>query len=276
EVKGVRDALASGPSARAATAVTRPPVVDSFVGRTVELRRALSLLAQNDCRLLTVSGPGGVGKTRMAQRILGECGSLFPDGATFIPLEDLTTIDELGGRIAGELEVKLKGHSDPLVQVTDVLRLRQGLLVFDNFEHLTDAASVLDRLLAECPRMKAVVTSRVRLGLANEWLLPLTGLPVPEPEALDELESFAAARLFIPAARRVDPSLNPAAEAAAIGEICRSVEGLPLALELAASWTRVLSCKDIAAELGHGAELLQSVDASRPARHASIEIVFEQ
>jgi predicted ATPase/Flp pilus assembly protein TadD len=131
-------------------------------------------------------------------------------------------------------------------------------------------------LLADCPRVKAVVTSRVRLGLASEWLLPLTGLPVPEPEDVAELESFDAVRLFVASARRVEPALNPAAEAAAIVDICRRVEGLPLALELAAAWTRVLSCQDIAAELERGAELLKSSDVEHPARHASIESVFDQ
>ncbi len=148
--------------------------------------------------------------------------------------------------------------------------------MLDNFEQIVDAAPMLERLLAACPHVKAVVTSRVRLNLASEWLLPLEGLPYPEDEDREQLESFDAARLFVRSARRVRPDLMPAAEASAIIDICRQVEGLPLALELAAAWTRVLSCAAIAHELRHGMELLQAADSTRPARHASIDDVFEQ
>jgi tetratricopeptide (TPR) repeat protein len=116
----------------------------------------------------------------------------------------------------------------------------------------------------------------VRLALPQEWLLPLEGLPCPEDEDRDHIESFDAAQLFVRTARRVQPDLDPAAEAASIIEICRRVEGLPLALELAASWTRVLSCTAIAAELRGGSELLHTADAVQPARHASMQVVFDQ
>ncbi len=132
------------------------------------------------------------------------------------------------------------------------------------------------RLLDACPRLAIIATSRVRLAIAPEWLLPLAGLPAPEPEDLDYIEAFDAARLFVRTARRVEPALVAETEAAAIVDICRQVEGLPLALELAAAWTRVLSCAAIAAELREGTELLRSDEPSRPARHASMDVVFEQ
>ena len=150
------------------------------------------------------------------------------------------------------------------------------LLVLDNFEQLVEGARRLELLLGACPRLKLIVTSRVRLALASEWLLPLDGLACPEDEDQDRLEAFDAARLFVRAAHRVNPDLVAAAEAPAIVDICRQVEGLPLALELAASWTRVLSCEAIAAELRQGGELLQASDATRSARHASIERVIEE
>ncbi len=124
--------------------------------------------------------------------------------------------------------------------------------------------------------MRIVATSRVRLSIAGEWLVPLSGLPCPEPEDADRVEAFDAVRLFVQAAHRVEPGLVPGSEAAAIVAICRQVEGLPLALELAAAWTRVLSCTAIAEELRHGTEILRAVDATQPARHASIEVVFDQ
>ena len=249
---------------------------EGFVGRAMELRRIAALLAQDDCRLLCITGPGGVGKTRLAQRAAIELGSRSRDGAVFVPLDDLVSGSQFGGRLARELGVELAGRAEALEQVIDVLRDRQQLLVLDNFEHLATEASIATRLLAACPEVKLIVTSRTRLGLAGEWLLPLDGLPTPEEEDDDRAEAFDAVRLFIRAAQRVSPGLLIAAEAPGIVDICRQVEGLPLAIELAAAWTRVLSCAEIAAELRDGIELLHATDASRPARHASIHVVFDQ
>ncbi len=277
ELKALHDSIgAVGAPASVAMPKASPAPDDGFVGRTVELRRIGELLAQDDCRLLCVIGPGGIGKTRLARRVIEELVLDFADGANFVPLEDISASSELGGRLARELGISLAGSGEPLVQVIEFLRERQTLLVLDNFEQLVADASILDRLLTACPRLKILVTSRVRLALPTEWLLPLEGLPCPEEEDADHIESFDAARLFVRAARRVQPALAPATEAAAIVDICRQVEGLPLALELAAAWTRVLSCDAIAAELRQGIGLLQAVDAAHPARHASIEVVFDQ
>ena len=187
---------------------------DGFVGRTVELRRIAALLSQDDCRLLCVVGPGGVGKTRLVRRVIEELGPSFKDGAAFVPLEDIASIDDLGGRLARELGISLKGSGDVLEQVSEFLRERRILLVLDNFEQLAPDASIVEQLLAAAPRLKLVVTSRVRLALAPEWLLPLDGLPCPEDEDRDRIEAFDAARLFVRAAHRVNPALVPTAEAA--------------------------------------------------------------
>ena len=150
------------------------------------------------------------------------------------------------------------------------------LLVLDNFEHLAADASMLEKLLQAAPRLKIIVTSRVRLAIPNEWLLMLEGLPYPEIEDQDRFDAFDSVRLFVQAAQRVEPALVPSVEAESIVDICQLVGGLPLALELAAAWTRVLSCDAIAAELRQGTELLHAVDAAHPARHASIDVVFDQ
>jgi predicted ATPase/DNA-binding SARP family transcriptional activator len=276
ELKALHDSLGTVASTAGAAPTASPPADDRFVGRTVELRRAASLLAQDDCRLLTVTGPGGVGKTRLGQRVLRECAPRFADGAYFVALDDLTEAEELGARLARDLGIELKGRADPFEQVIEALRTRQVLLLLDNFEQLTAAVPQVGRLLAACPRVKVVATSRVRLALHAEWLLPLGGLPCPEDEDRDVIESFDAVRLFVTAARRVQPELVPAAEAAAIVDICRQVDGLPLALELAAVWTRVLSCDAIARELRRGSELLHTTDGTQPTRHASFDVVFEQ
>jgi predicted ATPase/DNA-binding SARP family transcriptional activator len=274
ELKALHDSL--GRQGRPVpAALTSETPDDGLVGRSVELRRIASLFEEQRCRLLTIVGPGGVGKTRVARRALRELGLSFPDGGYFVPLEDLPSVAQLGGRIARETGVDL-GGGEPLVQVIDFIGGRKLLLVLDNFEQLAGDAGILQQLLDACPALHLIVTSRVRLGLASEWLLPLEGLPCPELEDSDRIEAFDAARLFIKAAQRVEPALIPQGEAAAIVEICREVEGLPLALELAAAWTRVLSCEAIAAELREGTELLRAVHGDHPPRHASIERVFEQ
>jgi predicted ATPase/DNA-binding SARP family transcriptional activator len=263
-------------SAGVAPALPLPaPGLAGFIGRTGERRRIAELLARDDVRLVTVTGPGGMGKTRLARCVLHDMAAAHDDVA-FVPLEDLLSMPEVATRIARELGVALQGRASPLDQLGAALRDRSTLLALDNFEQLVDEAGQLEALLAACPRIKLLVTSRIRLGLPGEQLYPLEGLPCPEPEDSDRLEAFDAARLFIAAARRVQPALSPASESAAIVDICRQLDGLPLALELAAAWTRVLPCAAIAAELRAGTELLRADDATHPPRHASMEVVFEQ
>jgi predicted ATPase/DNA-binding SARP family transcriptional activator len=276
ELQALHASLGAESTRSVAASMPAVAVDHDFVGRAVERQRIAALLAQDDCRLLTITGPGGVGKTRLVRRVLDELAGTFADGAVFVPLEDIVAPAELGGRLARELGVALAGRADPLEQVIEFLRERYALLVLDNFEQLAKDASTLARLLSACRGVKLVVTSRVRLALAGEWLLPLEGLPFPEEEDEDRAESFDAVRCFVRAARRVSPALHPAAEAAAIVDICRQVEGLPLALELAAAWTRLLSCAEIAAELRQGTQLLHATDGAHPARHASIDVVFDQ
>jgi predicted ATPase/DNA-binding SARP family transcriptional activator len=279
ELQALHDALGSAGGARLPSLRAPAPVAESdrgFVGRSVERQRIAELLAQDEGRLLCLIGPGGMGKTRLARRVLDDLAPGYPEGSYFIPLEDVATAGELAARIARELGLALRGRGEPMDQVGAALRGRRMLLVLDNFEQLVAEAPLLEALLQACPGLKLIVTSRVRLGLAMERLLPLEGLPCPEAEDQDRLEAFDAVRLFVTAAQRVEPALVPAAEAAAIVEICRQVEGLPLALELAAAWTRVFSCAAIATELRQGIELLRAFDSTQPSRHASIELVFEQ
>lgn len=269
-----------GPAAKPAIAppLASPeaPADDAFVGRSVELRRIAEMLTSRDCRLLNLVGPGGAGKTSLARRALRDLARAFPAGALFVPLEDDATNEDIARSLLRALGEARAAKGDPLQEAIARLGGEPRLVAFDNFEQLAAAAPVLERLLEACPAVKLLVTSRVRLAVAAEWTLPVEGLPCPEHEDADRLEAFDAARLFVAAARKVAPSLAPAREAAAIVDICRLVGGMPLALRLAAAWTRVLSCGEIARELEHGTELLRATDASLPARHASFESVFDR
>lgn len=268
---------AIGSAAAPARTVPQVPVDDGFVGRGIELQRIVDLLARPECRLLSLIGPGGVGKTRLARRVFAKLGTAHADGAVFVEVEGVTTPAQFGPRLADALGLRRAAGGDPLQAAADALKGREQLLVIDNFEDLAPfAAALLEHLLAASPKLKLLVTSRVRLSVASEWSMPLEGLPVPDPEDDDRAEAFDAVRLFVQSARRVEPGFSAAADSAAIVDICRQVEGLPLALELAAAWVRVLPPQAIATELRQGLELLQARDASQPARHASIEVVFDE
>jgi predicted ATPase/DNA-binding SARP family transcriptional activator len=248
---------------------------DDFVGRALEMRQIDLLLARRDCRLLNIVGPGGAGKSRLARQAMEQFGSRFAQGYVFVPLEDLTEPSEIGARLARDVGVPLTAHGDALSQVAHTLGEREVAIVLDNFEQLAADRSALTTLLSACPNLRLITTSRSRLALEDEWLLPIEGLPWPEPEDEDRAPAFDAVRLFVNAAMRFQPGLSVDANKAAIANICRQLEGLPLALEIAAGWTRVLSCEAIAAELRSGIGLLREHDAARPARHANIEAVFD-
>lgn len=276
DLRAHHDALGSALPATVSPHDAPVPAADAgFVGRAVELRQFATMLRQAQVRLLTVVGPGGVGKTRFVQRALLDVGPAYAHGAVFVPLEDVQDVAAIPARLAQELGLGVPARRAPLDVVREFLRTRECLLVLDNLEHLLACAPLVDSLLADAPGLRIVATSRVRLGIAAEQLLPLDGLPCAEPDDADRIESFDAGRLFVQAAHRVEPALVPSAEAAAIADICQQLDGLPLAIELAAAWTRVLSCDAIAAELRGGSGLLRVADPGRPARHASFEVVFD-
>jgi len=269
-------ALFDAPAARPRPS-TRPALArgDGFVGRSIELRRVAEILDAPDARLVSILGPGGIGKTAFAQRLAIDLSPRFAGGSRFVRLDDLSEPAEIGGRLAEVLDVDVSA-GEPIDCVLAALRDREMLVVLDNFEHLAEGAPLLERMLDACPGLTLLVTSRARLGLPSEHAFPLDGLPCPEDEDRDRLEAFDAARLFVESARRVAPAFAASSESAAIVDICRQVDGHPLALKLAAAWTRVLSCADIAAELRRGTELLRTSDATVPTRHASIDVVFER
>ena len=259
----------------------------SFVGRAEEMWQVETSLQQEDCRLLSIVGLAGMGKTRLAleaaNRMLQK--ALFPDGVYLVKLETLLRANDLPYQVANALGHELKGDTPPLQAVAEAIGGRHMLVVLDTFEHLMDAVMSLPELLSRCPNLHLLVTSRERLNVAEEYVVWLEGLPFET--AVDANETFT---LFVDRARRhrqefrVSASQASASQAsgelsednkAAILEICRLVAGSPLATELVASLVNVLSCQQLAESLRQDAMSLSTQLRNLPARQTSLEAAFE-
>ncbi|MEZ4671226.1 MAG: LuxR C-terminal-related transcriptional regulator [Anaerolineae bacterium] len=251
-----------------------PPQPTPFIGRDHELADIARLLADPTCRLLTLVGPGGMGKTRLAIEV-ARCHEM-PDGAFFVPLQPLTTAEFIVHAIAEAVSIQFFQADDPKQQLLSSLQNKAALLLLDNFEHLLDGVGLLSDMLSTAPGIKLLVTSRERLNLQEEWAFMLDGLSFPKDAAKDALENYSAVQLFVQRARqaRADFSLNGNTEL--VATICRQLEGLPLGLELAASWLRAMSCERIAAQIQSSLHFLATPLRNIPERHRSLNAVFEQ
>jgi predicted ATPase/DNA-binding SARP family transcriptional activator len=268
--------LAMRAQPKGATTPAVVPAAGGWVGRRLELRQVRELLADDGCRILTLTGPGGVGKSTLARVALSHVGELFGDNTVWVALEDLSHIDEVVPRLAERIGLVLNSGASPLSQVLQHLRERRMLLVFDNAEHLSGLDRQLLTPLRECAGLKLLLTSRVRLGAADEWLMPLEGLPVPDAEERDVevLRAFDAVQLFELRARALAPSFDIAAQAHHVAALAAAVDGLPLALELAAAWARLLPVSEIVAELQRSLDVLETPGGA-DARERSLRASFE-
>jgi predicted ATPase/transcriptional regulator with XRE-family HTH domain len=263
--------------------VNLPTPSTALVGRVAELSELARLLNDPDCRLLTLSGPGGIGKTRLAIEATSRQAARFDDGVAFVALAPVASPDLAAPAIADALGFSFYGQANPSGQLIDFLREKSLLLLLDNFEHLLDGSAFLVELLQRAPRLKLLVTSRERLNLQGEWVVELQGLPLPRnPEAWksgDQVAGFddsAAVALFLQTARRSFAGFTLApADRAAVARICRLVEGMPLGIELAAAWVRVLPLDEIADEIERTLDFLAASARDIPARHRSLRAVFE-
>jgi predicted ATPase/DNA-binding XRE family transcriptional regulator len=243
-----------------------PPSDASFVGRDRELSTIGELLENQNTRLLTLAGPGGVGKTKLAVQAAHLCVGAYQDGVWFVPLAGVGEVEYLPAAIAEVLGLQFAGHLKPAVQLRNYLHDREVLLALDNFEQLLpEGLDLLLDLLQHAPGVTLLITSRERLNVQPETVLSLHGLPLEE-----------GTRLFRRRAGEVDALLPLPSDVRAPAErICQLVDGLPLGIEMAAAWTRLIAPDELASELAGDLDLLVAASRDTPERHRSMRGVFE-
>ena len=246
----------------------------SFVGRQSDLDDLSDLLADPTCRLLTLVGPGGIGKTRLALEIASREADRFADGVYFVALQPLYEVESILTAVVDVLPLQLLDEDDPQQELLDYLYDKCLLLVLDNFEHLLDGVAIVSNILTATTQVKLIVTSRERLNLHAEQVWPLNGLDLPG-DALDAQALPSAVQLFDERARRAQPGFLLQAHLNAVADICRAVDGTPLALELAASWVHAMPCETIAGEIQHNIDILVARQRDLPDRHQSMRAVFD-
>jgi predicted ATPase/DNA-binding SARP family transcriptional activator len=254
-----------------------PAPVTPFVGREAELADLGERLQDPACRLLTLVGPGGIGKTRLAREAAAAQMDGFPDGVFAVDLATPDSPESIVPTVAQVLGFSFREGEEPSQRLLAYLRGKRMLLILDSFEHVLAGAGWVTETLRAAPDLKVMVTSRAKLNLKAENLLPVGGLSYPEEESVPDEAEHDAVRLFLQAARRVRPEWKPSAsEMVEVARISRMVEGLPLAILLAATWVEILPPEEIADELGRGLDLLAADWQDVPPRHRSIRAVFDR
>jgi predicted ATPase/class 3 adenylate cyclase len=252
-----------------------PAPSTSFVGRASELDEIDRLLEDPDCHLLSLVGAGGAGKTRLALEAAARRIDRYPHGVHFVPLVSVASPEFLTPAVAESIQFAVDAaHSgfSAQAQLLDYLSERSTLLVLDNFEHLVDGAGLLADIIEHAPNVELLATSRERLNVQSEWVLDVDGLGLAE----NGNGSSGALRLFAERARQVEPSFSLDDERAEVWRICRLVGGLPLGVELAASWVSMLSCTEIAGEIEENIDFLATSMRDVPERHRSLRAAFDQ
>jgi predicted ATPase/DNA-binding CsgD family transcriptional regulator len=267
--KGLLEDAAASPATESTIAHNLPHYPSVFVGRANELADIKALLQDPAVRLVSLVGPGGIGKTRLAVEIGRQLTPTFADGVRFVALGPTTTTDE--AFMATLRRVLHDTEADVLPEDTLLyLRDKSMLLIFDNFEQSRAQSELVLALLEATTQVKVLITSQVSLNLRQEWVRRLQGLLDPEQQDLTD-----ATNLFNERVRQVRADFDPAANRDCIIEICEAVQGLPLAIELAAAWLKTVSCADVLTELRTNPELLATAAPDAENRHRSLEALFE-
>ncbi|MAT99675.1 MAG: hypothetical protein CL608_21245 [Anaerolineaceae bacterium] len=266
-----------------------PPREQNLIGRDEELAQLSAWLADPAQRLHTIVGPGGMGKTRLALEAawLAATAHLGPfmHGIFFVPLAGVAAVESAGFNplvtaVAEAIGYTFAGSAEPQAQLLGYLQDKKMLLVLDNLEHLMQPGRTLIlALLEQAPALNLLVTSRERLNLVEERVLTLGGLPVAATAAVTDVDLSPAMALFVQRAQQVESRfvLRETGDwsVTAVVQICQLLDGLPLAIELAAAWVRLLSCPEILAELRHNLDSLNASAVDLPQRHSSLRAVFD-
>lgn len=266
-----------------------------FLGREAELANIADLLTKPECRVQTLVGPGGVGKTRLSINAARMCVDRFRDGVRFLslrgmkPSDPVETTELLIAALADAVGYTFSAQRSPRELLLNHLADKEYLFVLDNFEPLLSSRldirahteQLLLDILDHCPQVKLLVTSRERLNINSEWLLDVHGLPYPPTFERDATKNYPSVELFVQQARRNDPNFSLNKQEYSINRICQLVAGFPLGIELAANWVRLLTCAEIAERLERGADLLtadqpDSGTSLRPVLDSTWEMLTEQ
>ena len=257
-----------------------PQQANAFIGRERELASLNQFMADPETRLITIIGAGGMGKTRlalaMAEQLLTT--EQFANGVFFVNLAPLSEARHIVPALAGALAYQLVGNAEASQkQLLSYLRQKEMLLIFDNFEHLLDGADLLAEIVQTAPDVQILVTSRERLHLRTEQVYPIKGLEFPDWETPEDAAEYTAVQLFLQSARRNQPdfALHDKDDLTYLARICRTVVGMPLALELAASWVDMLPLQEIADELQQGLDFLETDMRDMPERHRSVRAAID-
>ena len=254
-----------------------PQSPTAFVGREAELSELATLIDDDAIHLISLIGPGGIGKTRIALESAHRHLDRFTDGVFYVPLAPLNNLDHIVTTIADHIDFTFGGSDDPQKELLNYLAEKTMLLVLDNFEHLIQGANLLSDILKSSPNVTIVVTSRERLRLRGEHPFEVEGMILPRSNATANLlQTYPSAELFLQSAHRVMPNFELDDDNAEdVGRVIRLVQGFPLGIELAAAWLEMLPIEEIVQEIENSFDFLETDLRDVPERHRSIRAVFE-